>query len=147
MPKANRRAPQLDSLLCFSLYSTMLGINKVYRQLLRDLDLTYSQYLVMLVLWEKDGQNVSEICQRLFLETTTLTPLLKRLEALGFVARIRDVHGERRVHITLTAEGRRLKARALKVPGCIRDAAQCSMSELVQLKRQLHGLRERLAAA
>jgi len=78
-PSADRLT--LDEQLCFSVYSTMLSLNKVYRGLLRDLDLTYLQYLVMLVLWERDGLNVSEICTRLSLETTTLTPLLKRLEA------------------------------------------------------------------
>ena len=137
----------LDNQLCFALYSASLAMTKFYKPLLDELGLTYPQYLVMLVLWEQDGPTVSELGTRLNLDSGTLTPLLKRLEALGFVTRIRDVHDERRVHITLTAEGRRLKARALKVPGCIRDAAQCSMSELVQLKRQLHGLRERLAAA
>ena len=80
----------LDEQPCFALYSTGLAMNKVYRKLLRKLDLTYPQYLVMLVLWERDGVTVSDIGARLFLDSATLTPLLKRLEAAGLVARIRS---------------------------------------------------------
>ena len=144
MPKANRRAPQLDSLLCFSLYSTMLGINKVYRQLLRDLDLTYSQYLVMLVLWEKDGQNVSEICQRLFLETTTLTPLLKRLEARGLVSRKRSTADERVVIVSLTEEGRKMQEAVVDFPGCLATAMGLSAGEIEDLRDRLLRVRENL---
>jgi MarR family transcriptional regulator, organic hydroperoxide resistance regulator len=97
------------------------------------------------VLWERDGLAVSELGERLSLDSGTLTPLLKRLESAGLVSRLRAVHDERRVHISLTAAGRKLKARALKIPGCIAAASQCSISELVQLKRQLSGLRARLA--
>jgi MarR family transcriptional regulator, organic hydroperoxide resistance regulator len=136
----------LDNQLCFALYSTSLAMTKLYKPLLDELGLTYPQYLVMLVLWEKDGPMVSELGERLYLDSGTLTPLLKRLEAAGFIARVRDTQDERRVHITLTAAGRKLKARAQKIPGCVRTASQCSLGELVQLKQQLHGLRERLAA-
>ena len=136
----------LDNQLCFALYSTSLAMTKLYKPLLDELGLTYPQYLVMLVLWEKDGPMVSELGERLHLDSGTLTPLLKRLEAAGFIARVRDTQDERRVHITLTAAGRKLKARAQKIPGCVRTASQCSLGELVQLKQQLHGLRERLAA-
>jgi len=136
----------LDNQLCFALYSTSLAMTKLYKPLLEELGLTYPQYLVMLVLWEKDGPMVSELGERLYLDSGTLTPLLKRLEAAGFIARVRDTRDERRVHITLTAAGRKLKARAQKIPGCVRTASQCSLGELVQLKQQLHGLRERLAA-
>jgi MarR family transcriptional regulator, organic hydroperoxide resistance regulator len=136
----------LDNQLCFALYSTSLAMTKLYKPLLEELGLTYPQYLVMLVLWEKDGPMVSELGERLYLDSGTLTPLLKRLEAAGFIARVRDTQDERRVHITLTAAGRKLKARAQKIPGCVRTASQCSLGELVQLKQQLHGLRDRLAA-
>jgi len=136
----------LDNQLCFALYSTSLAMTKLYKPLLDELGLTYPQYLVMLVLWEKDGPMVSELGERLYLDSGTLTPLLKRLEAAGFIARVRDTQDERRVHITLTAAGRKLKARAQKIPGCVRTASQCSLGELVQLKQQLHGLRDRLAA-
>jgi DNA-binding MarR family transcriptional regulator len=136
----------LDNQLCFALYSASLAMTKLYKPLLDELGLTYPQYLVMLVLWEQDGLMVSELGERLSLDSGTLTPLLKRIEAAGFVSRIRDVADERRVHISLTAAGRKLKARAQKIPGCILAASQCSVPELVQLTRELRGLRERLAA-
>jgi MarR family transcriptional regulator, organic hydroperoxide resistance regulator len=136
----------LDNQLCFALYSTSLAMTKLYKPLLDELGLTYPQYLVMLVLWEKDGPMVSELGECLYLDSGTLTPLLKRLEAAGLIARVRDTRDERRVHITLTAAGRKLKARAQKIPGCVRTASQCSLGELMQLKQQLRGLRDRLAA-
>jgi DNA-binding MarR family transcriptional regulator len=89
---------------------------------------------------------VSELGERLSLDSGTLTPLLKRLEALGLVARIRDVQDERRVHITLTPAGRKLKARAAKIPGCILAASQCSIPELISLTQQVQALRQRLTA-
>lgn len=142
---SNDPALLLDNQLCFALYSASLAMTKVYKPLLQELGLTYPQYLAMLVLWENDGLMVSEIGQRLSLDSGTLTPLLKRLEALGLISRIRDVDDERRVHITLTAAGRKLRAKAAKIPGCILSAAQCSLSEVIQLTRQVRELRERLA--
>lgn len=136
----------LDNQLCFALYSASLAMTKLYKPLLDELGLTYPQYLVMLVLWEGDGLMVSELGQRLSLDSGTLTPLLKRLEAAGLISRLRDVHDERRVHIHLTAAGRKLKARAAKVPHCLLAASQCSVPELVQLTRQVRALRDRLAA-
>ena len=100
----------LDNQLCFALYSASLAMTKLYKPLLDELGLTYPQYLAMLVLWERDGLTVSELGERLSLDSGTLTPLLKRLEAAGLIARIRAVEDERRVHITLTAAGRKLKA-------------------------------------
>jgi MarR family transcriptional regulator, organic hydroperoxide resistance regulator len=139
------RALLLDNQLCFALYSASLAMTKLYKPLLEELGLTYPQYLVMLVLWERDGLMVSELGERLSLDSGTLTPLLKRLETAGLVARIRDVQDERRVHISLTAAGRKLKARAQKVPGCVLAASQCSVPETLQLTRQMHALRDRLA--
>ena len=135
----------LDNQLCFALYSASLAMTKLYKPLLDELGLTYPQYLAMLALWERDGLMVSELGERLFLDSGTLTPLLKRLEAAGLVARIRDVQDERRVHISLTTAGRKLKARAQKVPGCVLAASRCSIPELVLLTRQVRELRERLA--
>jgi DNA-binding MarR family transcriptional regulator len=89
---------------------------------------------------------VSELGERLSLDSGTLTPLLKRLEAAGFVARVRDVQDERRVHITLTAAGRRLKSKAQRIPECIVAATQCSLPDVVRLTRELRELREKLAA-
>lgn len=140
------QALQLDNQLCFALYSASLAMTKIYKPLLQELGLTYPQYIAMLALWERDGLMVSELGERLSLDSGTLTPLLKRLETLGLVARIRDVADERRVHITLTPAGRKLKTRAAKIPGCILAASQCSIPELVSLTRQVQALRQRLTA-
>ena len=137
----------LDNQLCFALYSTSLAMTKLYKPLLDDLGLTYPQYLAMLVLWERDGLMVSELGDRLYLDSGTLTPLLKRLEVSGHISRLRDVNDERRVHITLTSLGRRLKARAAKVPGCILSASQCALPELMALTAQVQALRQRLTAS
>ena len=137
---------ELDNQLCFALYSTSLAMTRVYKPLLDELGLTYPQYLAMLVLWERDGLMVSELGERLYLDSGTLTPLLKRLEASGLITRIRAVEDERRVHITLSAAGRKLKTRAAKIPGCILSASQCSIPELVLLTQQVQALRERLVA-
>lgn len=139
-------ALQLDNQLCFALYSTSLAMTKLYKPLLEELGLTYPQYLVMLALWEGDGLMVSELGERLYLDSGTLTPLLKRMEAQDLVSRIRDVEDERRVRITLTAAGRKLKSKAEKVPACILAASQCSIPELVSLTQQVQALRQRLTA-
>ena len=146
MPVKSDPMLQLDNQLCFALYSTSLAMTKLYKPLLAELGLTYPQYLAMLVLWECDGLMVSELGERLYLDSGTLTPLLKRLEASGYISRLRDVNDERRVHITLTSTGRKLKARAAKIPGCILSASQCALPELLALTNQLQALRQRLAA-
>lgn len=138
---------KLGSQLCFALYSTLHGVNRVYRRLLADLDLTYPQYLVLLVLWEKDEVGVGEICERLYLETTTLTPLLKRLEGRGLIRRRRSAEDERRVIVSLTPEGRALKARAACIPDRIAAAAGWSRDDLIDLRRRLVALRENLSNA
>lgn len=135
----------LDHQLCFALYSASLAMTKLYKPLLEELGLTYPQYLAMLALWERDGVSVSALGERLFLDSGTLTPLLKRLEAAGLIARVRAVEDERRVHISLTAEGRKLKARAARIPGCVLAASQCSVAEVQALTQQVQALRERLA--
>lgn len=137
----------LDSQLCFALYSTSLAMNKVYRKLLGGLDLTYPQYLVMLVLWEGDRITVTDIGERLFLDSATLTPLLKRLEAAGLVSRNRAQADERQVIVALTRQGRELRERAEAVPHAIAAAAQCSLDEAQDTMRALHGLREKLVAS
>ena len=137
---------QLDNQLCFALYSTSLAMTKVYKPLLDELGLTYPQYLAMLVLWERDGLMVSELGDKLYLDSGTLTPLLKRLETSGYISRIRAVEDERRVYITLTSSGRKLKTRAAKIPACILSASQCSVPELMALTTQVQALRRKLAA-
>ena len=136
---------KLDHQLCFALYSASLAMTKLYKPLLEPLKLTYPQYLVMLVLWEGDGITVSQLGERLALDSGTLTPLLKRLEAALLVQRLRDAADERRVLLQLTAAGRALKARAGAVPAAIAQASGCSLSELSELKSQLRALRQRLS--
>ena len=141
---ATATPPRLEGQLCFALYSTMLSLNKVYRGLLKTLDLTYPQYLVMLVLWERDGVNVSEICEKLFLETTTLTPLLKRLEVQGLVARTRSKSDERQVIVTLTAAGKALGAKATKIPACVGQAMAIDDRKIGELRSDLETIRASL---
>ncbi|PPU77078.1 MarR family transcriptional regulator [Xanthomonas cucurbitae] len=132
---------QLDNQLCFALYSANLAMHKRYRVLLKALDLTYPQYLVMLVLWETDGRSVSEIGERLYLDSATLTPLLKRLQAAGLVTRTRAASDERQVIIALTDAGRALRSKAGGVPEQVFCASACTLDELRQLKHDLEKLR------
>ena len=145
-PAVNPALLLLDNQLCFALYSTSLAMTKIYKPLLAPLGLTYPQYLAMLVLWEQDGVMVSELGERLYLDSGTLTPLLKRLEASGLIARLRDVADERRVHVTLTAAGRKLKGKASAIPECVVSAAGCSLADLTSLTRQVQALRQQLVA-
>ncbi|MDM0045093.1 MarR family transcriptional regulator [Variovorax dokdonensis] len=138
---------RLDNQLCFAVYSASLAMTRLYKPLLDQLGLTYPQYLVMLALWEHDGPMVSELGQRLSLDSGTLTPLLKRLEASGYVSRVRNDQDERRVHIHLTTAGKRLKSRAARVPACLLAASQCSPGEIVALTREVQQLRDRIQAA
>lgn len=134
----------LDQQLCFALYSTMLGVHKVYRALLKNLGLTYPQYLVMLVLWERNELTVSEIGERLFLDSPTLTPLLKRMEEAGFVARNRSAADERQVIVSLTTMGKRLRERAVAIPGCVAAAMECAPDEIDDLRSRLTDMRSKL---
>ncbi len=134
----------LDQQLCFALYSANLALNKVYRKLLSQLDLTYPQYLVMLVLWERDEIRVTDIGERLFLDSATLTPLLKRLETAGLLARYRATVDERQVIIALTDAGRALREKAQSVPEAVMCATDCSLDEIVNIKQQLEKLRGKL---
>ena len=135
---------RLENQLCFALYSTSLAMTKMYKPMLDAIRLTYPQYLVMLVLWEEDGLMVSEIGERLFLDSGTLTPLLKRLQATGRLARLRDTEDERRVRVKLTAAGNRLRVKAAEIPSCIRDITGCSLSELLSLGQNIKRFRQRL---
>ena len=142
---AAHEALLLDNQLCFALHSASLAMTKVYKPHLDRLGVTYPQYLALLVLWERDGITVSDIGERLFLDSGTLTPLLKRLEAQGLVDRSRDPQDERRVVIRLTDEGRALKQQAAGIPACILGAAGCSVDEIVKLAGEVKLLRQRLA--
>ena len=138
---------RLDNQLCFAVYSTAHAFNRVYKPLLDKLRLTYPQYLVMLVLWERDGVPVKDIGERLFLDSGTLTPLLKRLEAAQLIKRTRNTEDERQVLIALTAQGQALREKARTVPQAILAASACSLGELSAIKNELITLRDRLNAA
>ena len=134
----------LGEQLCFALYSTALAMDKIYRKLLRELGLTYPQYLVMLVLWERDGVSVSEIGERLYLNSATLTPMLKRIEALGLISRRRAHEDERQVIVSLSRAGRELRQKTRDVQGGVFRASGCTLEELAAIKQQLDRLRSRL---
>jgi DNA-binding MarR family transcriptional regulator len=135
---------RLDHQLCFALYSASLAMTRTYKPLLEPLGLTYPQYLVMLSLWEADGLSVGAVGERLGLDSGTLTPLLKRLEAAGLVQRLRDAADERRVLLQLTPAGRQLKARAASVPLSLAEATGCSLDEVARLTQRLKRLRDDL---
>ena len=134
----------LDNQLCFALYAASMALTKRYKPLLAPLGLTYPQYLVMLVLWQGDGIGVSQLGDRLQLDSGTLTPLLKRLETAGLVQRLRDAADERRVLLRLTPAGRALRARAAAVPTAIGKAVGCGLDELSRLTARLHRLRNEI---
>jgi len=138
---------QLGNQICFAIYSTAHAFNRVYKPLLDRLGLTYPQYLVMLVLWERDGVPVKDIGERLFLDSGTLTPLLKRLEAAQLLKRTRNTDDERQVLVALTPQGQALREKARAVPQGILASSACSVGELTALKNEIVALRDRLNAA
>ncbi|MCR0980714.1 MarR family winged helix-turn-helix transcriptional regulator [Roseomonas populi] len=139
--------PRPAELLCFSVYAAAHAMNRVYKPLLERLGLTYPQYLVMLTLWDEDGQTVGQVSERLFLESSTITPLLKRLEAAGLVTRERDRTDERVVRARLTEAGRALREKALDIPGCILGATGLDLPAAVRLRDEVDGLRKSLERA
>jgi DNA-binding MarR family transcriptional regulator len=143
-PTPNNATPVLDDQLCFALYSTSLAMMRVYRGLLPKLGLTYPQYLVRMVLWEQDQLTVSDIGERLFLDSATLTPLLKRMEAQGLVQRARARSDERQVIISLTEQGSALRKEASSLMPALLCATQCSVDEVTALRDQLVNLRKNL---
>jgi len=142
---------QLEQFLCFSVYAAEHAFNRAYKPLLRELGLTYPQYLVMVVLWQQAdrdrGQTVGEIGEKLFLETSTLTPLLKRLETAGYLKRQRDPEDERVVRITLTEPGRTLRDKAADVPLGILRAMGGDVTKLKAMQVDLTLLRDSLLKA
>ncbi|HJV53203.1 MAG TPA: MarR family transcriptional regulator [Noviherbaspirillum sp.] len=134
----------LDNQFCFALYSASLAMTKTYKPFLDKLGLTYPQYLVMLVLWQQDDVLVKSIGEKLFLDSGTLTPLLKRLEASALISRTRDEADERQVRITLTREGRALKKKAQSIPHQVLCASGQSLEALENLRAQLSAIRNDL---
>lgn len=134
----------LDNQLCFPLYVVSKELTRHYKPFLDPLDLTYTQYVTMMALWEQDGIPVKELGARLYLDSATLTPLLKRLEAHGYVTRCRSQEDERSVIISLTNEGRELRERAVEVPHCIWPCLNLEPAEAEELrallKKMLHAL-------
>ncbi len=139
--------PPLDDFLCFAVYSTGFAFNRVYRRLLAQLGLTYPQFLVMAALWGEDGPTVGSLGDRLSLDTSTLTPLLKRLEATGLVDRRRSTQDERRVIVTLTPKGAALRAQADEVLRCVHAAAALDPADFARLTRDIQALRKNLERA
>ncbi|MER8017620.1 MarR family winged helix-turn-helix transcriptional regulator [Streptomyces griseoluteus] len=138
---------RLDRQICFSLNAASRAFNGVYRVLLKDLGLTYPQYLVMLVLWERGALPVKQLGERLRLDSGTLSPLLKRLEGAGLVRRERSASDERSVRVTLTGEGTALRERALEVPRRIAAATGADPAEIGELRDRLDRLTGALDAA
>ncbi|MGW5642331.1 MarR family winged helix-turn-helix transcriptional regulator [Saccharopolyspora sp. NPDC003752] len=133
----------LDRQVCFALYSASRAFTGLYRPVLEELGLTYPQYLVMLVLWEHESVTVKELGAALRLDSGTLSPLLKRLEARGLITRRRSFADERSVAVALTADGAEMRARARCIPDRMVNASGLQVDELEQLKSTL----ERLTAA
>ena len=144
---ADTPMPTIDQMLCFAVYSAGHAFTRFYKPRLDALDLTYPQYLVFLVLWERDDITVKALGERLFLDSGTITPLIKRLEVRGLVSRHRDEEDERQVRIRLTAEGRALKGKAQAIPLAVIEGAGQSLDATEALRRELVALRARLDGA
>jgi MarR family transcriptional regulator, organic hydroperoxide resistance regulator len=136
---------RLDHQLCFALYSSSLLMTKLYKPVLAPLGLTYPQYLVLLVLWENDAIGISELGAQLYLDSGTLTPLLKRMETAGLLVRERASQDERRVFVSLTPIGRALRRKASRVPREVACSTGFELTELTALTSQLQTLRSNVA--
>lgn len=138
---------KLENFLCFAIYSTANAVTRAYQPRLVALGLTYPQYLVMVVLWERENQTVKSIGDKLSLDSGTLTPLLKRLESAGLITRRRDTADERQVLIGLTDEGRATRKRAEAIPIAVGQAFGCTLSEAKDLRAELMTVRDNLIAS
>ena len=144
---AEKPMPTIDQMLCFAVYAAGHAFTRFYKPRLDALDLTYPQYLVFLVLWEKDDLTVKALGDKLFLDSGTITPLIKRLEARGLVLRQRDEDDERQVRIRLTPEGKALRNRAEAIPLAAAHGSGLSLEGAAALRQELLALRERLDSA
>ena len=134
----------LDNQLCFPLYALSRQMTALYRPYLEALELTYPQYLVMLLLWEHKKLSVKEIGCKLWLDSGTLTPLLKRMEETGMITRLRCKHDERMVHVELTSEGVQLQKKAMGIPDTIFSELSISNTHLKSLKKDLSAILNKL---
>lgn len=139
--------PTLDDLLCFSFYAASMAINRTYKPLLDELGITYPQYLVLNTLWEEDGRTVGAIAERLALESSTVTPLVKRLEAAALVTRTRHKDDERRVLVSLTKRGRDLREKSRCLGEALLANSGMSPKELIALNGEVRRLRDSLMRA
>lgn len=139
------RTITLDDQLCFSLYGASMAINRAYKPLLDDLEITYPQYLVLSTLWEVDGQTVGAVADRLGLDSSNVTPLVKRMEAGGLLTRVRNPADERQVIIHLTDAGRDMQARSTCLGQTLFAAAGLGVDRLVQLNKDVQAFRDSVA--
>jgi DNA-binding MarR family transcriptional regulator len=135
---------QLDEFLCFAVYSATHAFTRVYQPLLKQFGLTYPQFIALILLWANDGQTVSELGEQLYLQSNTLTPMLKRLETLGYVRRSRDPADERQVRIQLTEAGRDLRLNAFDIIGGVREATGLTGEDATRMAREVQALRQSL---
>ena len=140
MTDAEKKALCLDSQLCFPLYAAARRVVNLYGPALKELDLTYTQYIVFLVLWETDGIAVGDLCRRLYLDNGTVTPLLKKLEEKGLIRRVRSREDERSVAVFLTEQGRALMERAKDIPSTVGSCISLSPEDAVTLYTLLYKL-------
>ena len=138
------KTPQLGNQLCFPLYVIAKEITGLYRPLLEELDITYPQYLVMMVLWEHQRLTVNQIGEKLFLDSGTITPMLKRLEAKSYIVRQRKIEDERVVEISLTDEGERLQDKACLIPEKMNDRLNLSETDVQELKQAISKLLDKI---
>lgn len=136
--------PRVDDLLCFSVYSAGLALNQLYRPLLEEIGLTYPQFLVMMALWQREGGTVKDLGDALYLDSSTLTPLLKRLEAAGLLSRTRNPRDERQVLLRVTEAGNGLRQQAARVSSAIVDAIGLSPETYETLRTGLDAIRNKI---
>ena len=146
-PTKRTEVAKLADFMCFSIYSANLAYSRVYKPVLQRLGVTYPQYLTIIALWEEDQQTVKSLSEKLFLEPSTMTPMLQRLEAMGYVRRARDTEDERSVRVALTDAGRRLRETGLGFGEVTVKASGLSPEEFRVLQKMVARLRDNLVSA
>ena len=136
--------PRIDDLLCFSIYSAGLAFNQLYRPLLEEIGLTYPQFLVMVALWSEEGRSVKQLGEALYLDSSTLTPLLKRLEAAGLLTRTRNPQDERQVLLHVSEKGRALQQEAAPVARCVGEAVGLDVDTVKNIRTAIDAIRDSL---
>jgi DNA-binding MarR family transcriptional regulator len=144
LPTPATKPLELGEFLCFAVYSASHAFNRVYQPLLKELKLTYPQFIALILLWEADGQTVGALGRKLSLQSNTLTPMLKRLEGLGYVKRVRSLGDERQVRIHLTETGRRLHGQASDIVRSVRVATELEDGRMEDLTKGVNDVRRSL---